>query len=59
LTQILSNYGTIMRATRRRPGEAAVVVSVVHVVKGEARTSVLLIPLAGLLIDFAPQSFSA
>ena len=43
LTTILSHGGTIMRATRRLkwPGEAAVVVSVVHVAKGEAVSPVL------------------
>jgi hypothetical protein len=43
LTTILSHAGAILRATRRLkwPGEAAVVVSVVHVAKGEARSSVL------------------
>jgi len=43
LTRILSGGGAIMRTTRRLrwPGEAAVVVSVVHVVKGAAPTSTL------------------
>jgi N-6 DNA Methylase len=43
LTAILQNGGTILRATRRLkwPGEAAVVVSVVHVAKGEAISRVL------------------
>jgi hypothetical protein len=43
LAPILSMGGAILRATRRRkwPGEAAVVVSVVHVVKAEARSPVL------------------
>ena len=43
LTQILRNGGAILRATRRLkwPGEAAVVVSVVHVAKGAAALPVL------------------
>jgi hypothetical protein len=43
LTTILSRGGAILRATRRLkwPGEAAVVVSIVHVVKGEAPSPVL------------------
>jgi hypothetical protein len=43
LATILSEGGAILRATRRLkwPGEAAVVVSVVHVVKGMAPTPVL------------------
>jgi hypothetical protein len=43
LTHILASGGAIIRATRRLkwPGEAAVVVSVVHVIKGEATASVL------------------
>jgi hypothetical protein len=43
LAQILSHGGAIMRATRRLkwPGEAAVVVSVVHVVRGETPAPVL------------------
>lgn len=43
LTQILASGGAIVRATRRLkwPGEAAVVVSVVHVVKGEAPCPIL------------------
>lgn len=43
LTRILRNGGTIMRARRRLkwPGEAAVVVSVVHVVKGSANAPIL------------------
>ena len=43
LTAILLNGGVIQRATRRLkwPGEAAVVVSVVHVAKGAAQTPVL------------------
>lgn len=43
LTPILSSGGAIIRATRRQkwPGEAAVVVSVVHVVKGEAPCPIL------------------
>ncbi|HEY8124533.1 MAG TPA: DNA methyltransferase [Methylocystis sp.] len=43
LTTILSNGGAILRATRRLkwPGEAAVVVSVVHVMKGEVASPVL------------------
>ncbi|SDK28051.1 MULTISPECIES: Eco57I restriction-modification methylase domain-containing protein [Bradyrhizobium] len=43
LTKILSGGGSILRATRRLkwPGEAAVVVSVVHVAKGGATNPVL------------------
>lgn len=43
LTAILAEGGSIMRATRRLkwPGEAAVVVSVVHVIKGPWRSPVL------------------
>ena len=43
LTAILTNGGTISRATRRLkwPGEAAVVVSVIHLVKGIAASPVL------------------
>jgi hypothetical protein len=43
LTKILSSGGAIIRATRRLkwPGEAAVVVSVVHVIKGEAPCPIL------------------
>ena len=43
LTKIIAQGGAISRATRRLkwPGEAAVVVSVVHIVKGDARTAVL------------------
>jgi N-6 DNA Methylase len=43
LTTILSRGGAILRARRRLkwPGEAAVVVSIVHVVKGEAPSPVL------------------
>jgi hypothetical protein len=43
LTTILSHRGAILRAKRRLkwPGEAAVVVSVVHVAKGEAVSPVL------------------
>lgn len=43
LTKIISWGGVIFRATRRLkwPGEAAVVVSVVHIVKGEAVSPVL------------------
>jgi N-6 DNA Methylase len=43
LTKIIADGGAISRATRRLkwPGEAAVVVSVVHVTKGEAATPVL------------------
>src|SRR6202011_2831185 len=43
LTLILQNGGAILRATRRLkwPGEAAVVVSVVHVAKGETPSPVL------------------
>jgi hypothetical protein len=43
LTPILSNGGAILRARRRMkwPGEAAVVVSVVHVMKGVAASSIL------------------
>ncbi|HEY8124156.1 MAG TPA: DNA methyltransferase [Methylocystis sp.] len=43
LTAILGKGGTILRATRRLkwPGEAAVVVSVVHIVKSEARSPML------------------
>lgn len=43
LTTILREGGTIMRATRRLkwPGEAAVVVSVVHVLKGAVASPVL------------------
>jgi hypothetical protein len=43
LTTILSKGGGILRATRRLkwPGEAAVTVSVVHVMNGEAREPVL------------------
>jgi N-6 DNA Methylase len=43
LTAILANGGAILRATRRLkwPGEAAVVVSVVHVAKGEALSPML------------------
>lgn len=43
LTRIIADGGAISRATRRLkwPGEAAVVVSVVHIVKGEAAAPVL------------------
>jgi len=43
LTKIISEGGAITRATRRLkwPGEAAVVVSVVHIVKGQAVSPVL------------------
>ncbi|MER9712743.1 N-6 DNA methylase [Mesorhizobium sp. M0174] len=43
LTKIIADGGAILRATRRLkwPGEAAVVVSVVHIVKGEAASPVL------------------
>lgn len=43
LTRIIAAGGTISRTTRRLkwPGEAAVVVSVVHIVKGEASSPVL------------------
>lgn len=43
LTQIIADGGAISRATRRLkwPGEAAVVVSVVHMVKGEVLSPVL------------------
>ncbi len=43
LTRIIAGGGAILRATRRLkwPGEAAVVVSVVHLTKGEAATPVL------------------
>lgn len=43
MTTILSHGGAILRATRRLkwPGEAAVVVSVVHVAKGKAPSPVL------------------
>ncbi|WP_222381413.1 Eco57I restriction-modification methylase domain-containing protein [Rhizobium leguminosarum] len=43
LTKIIAKGGVISRATRRLkwPGEAAVVVSVVHIVKGQASSSVL------------------
>lgn len=43
LTKIIAQGGTIARATRRLkwPGEAAVVVSVVHIVKGEVTLPVL------------------
>lgn len=43
LTNILADGGAISRATRRLkwPGEATVVVSVVHIVKGEATAPVL------------------
>ncbi|TBE15324.1 Eco57I restriction-modification methylase domain-containing protein [Rhizobium ruizarguesonis] len=43
LTNIIADGGAILRATRRLkwPGEAAVVVSVVHIVKGEAASPVL------------------
>jgi hypothetical protein len=43
LTRILADSGTTMRATRRLkwPGEAAVIVSVVHVVKGPFPSPVL------------------
>jgi hypothetical protein len=43
LTRIIADGGAISRATRRLkwPGEAAVVVSVVHIVKGEAASPVL------------------
>jgi hypothetical protein len=43
LTWILTNGGSVLRATRRYrwPGEAAVVVSIVHVVKGEAPAAIL------------------
>jgi hypothetical protein len=43
LTTIIADGGAIMRATRRLkwPGEAAVVVSVVHIVKGAAAAPVL------------------
>ena len=43
LTRIIADGGAIARSTRRLkwPGEAAVVVSVVHIVKGEAASPVL------------------
>jgi hypothetical protein len=43
LTKIITDGGAILRATRRLkwPGEAAVVVSVVHIVKGKASLPVL------------------
>jgi hypothetical protein len=43
LTKIMADGGTIMRSMRRLkwPGEAAVVVSVVHIVKGAAASPVL------------------
>ena len=43
LTTIIGDGGAILRATRRLkwPGEAAVVVSVVHIVKGAAASPVL------------------
>src|ERR1019366_10187312 len=43
LTTIIADGGAIMRARRRLkwPGEAAVVVSVVHVIKGKAASPVL------------------
>jgi hypothetical protein len=43
LAPILANGGAISRATRRLkwPGESAVVVSVVHVVRGQARSPIL------------------
>ena len=43
LTKIIANGGAILRATRRLkwPGEAAVVVSVIHIVKGESTSPVL------------------
>ncbi len=43
LTRVIADGGAISRATRRLkwPGEAAVVVSVVHIVKGEATSPVL------------------
>jgi len=43
LTAILARNGTILRATRRLrwPGEAAVIVSVVHVAKGVAQLPIL------------------
>lgn len=43
LTKIIADGGAISRATRRLkwPGEAAVVVSVVHIVKGEAASPTL------------------
>ena len=43
LTKIIANGGAILRATRRLkwPGEAAVVVSVIHIVKGELTSPVL------------------
>jgi hypothetical protein len=43
LTKIIADGGVILRATRRLkwPGEAAVVVSVVHMIKGEAVSPVL------------------
>jgi hypothetical protein len=43
LAAILARGGTITRATRRLkwPGESAVVVSVVHLVKGQARSPIL------------------
>jgi len=43
LTRIIADGGSILRATRRLkwPGEAAVVVSVVHIVKGAAVSPVL------------------
>jgi hypothetical protein len=43
LTKIIADGGAILRATRRLkwPGEAAVVVSVVHMIKGEAVSPVL------------------
>ena len=43
LTRIIADGGAILRATRRLkwPGEAAVVVSVVHIAKGDAASPVL------------------
>ncbi len=43
LTRIIADGGAISRATRRLkwPGEAAVIVSVVHIVKGDAASPVL------------------
>jgi hypothetical protein len=43
LTKIIADSGAVLRARRRLkwPGEAAVVVSVVHIVKGAAASPVL------------------
>ncbi|MEP7006544.1 MAG: DNA methyltransferase [Sphingomonas bacterium] len=69
LTAIIAEGGTISRATRRLkwPGEAAVVVSVVHIVKGKAASPVLdtrpVRRISAYLVegdlDTSPQSLAA